>query len=593
MEVNKYDQDEKNTLFSFSNYKRGLNYIKNYKTKLFIVFILNCMAVITTLFITKLLQYIIDNVIPSSNYEMLFNIIVVSLLLVFISIVLTKVYSKILAQVNLNIVEDIKNDLFSHIQYLSFNYYDTRPKGKILVRLTEYAEDVSTLITEKLVKTFLNIFNMLIILLFMLFTNVKLTVITIIGIIIINLIFVMTARIKRKYKLLINNKNSNLNAYLVESLKGMQTTQSFNREEKNQKIFNKLSEDWKEARCKCVKFSNIGWCSVQIMSHFVSATIYFVGAIFLYPNISIGIIVAMGSYSSKFWQPIEEIFKTLDEFINSITYLERIFETLDEEIEIKDKENAIDINLEGLIEFKNVTFSYIKDKKVLDNISFKIQPREKVAIVGETGSGKTTIANLICRFYDIDNGEILIDGKDIKNLKLSSIRKQIAIMQQENYLFSTSIMKNLKYGTNNITDEEVIAICKKLNVHNWIMTLENGYYTKLSANGKNLSDGEKQILCYVRTIINNPKILIFDEATSKVDVKTEKMLQNLTTEMIKNKTLITIAHRLSTIKDSDKILFVKDKKIAESGTHKELMQLQGNYYDLYSSQSKATFINYI
>lgn len=587
MEVNRYDQDEKNTSFSFSNYKRGLEYIKKYKAKLFIVFILNCISVITTLFITKMLQYVIDDVIPSTNYEKLFIMILIAFLLVLVSIILTKVYSKILAQVNQNIVEDIKNDLFSHIQYLSFNYYDTRPHGKILVRLTEYAEDVSTLITDKLVTTFLNIFNMLIILVFMFLTNVKLTLIAIIGIIVLSLIFAITARIKRNYKLLKNNKNSNLNAYLVESLKGIQTTQSFCREEKNQKIFNKLSEDWRNACCKSIKFGNIGWCSVQTMSHFVSATIYFVGAMFLYPSVSIGVIVAMGSYSSNFWQPIEDLFKTLDEFINSITYLERIFETMDEEIEIKDAENATDINLEGLIEFKNVTFSYIENRKVLDNISFKVEPREKVAIVGETGSGKTTITNLIGRFYDIDSGKILIDGKDIRNLKLNSIRKQIAIMQQENYLFSTSIMKNLKYGTDNITDEKVIEICKKLNVHNWIMTLENGYNTKLSNNGKNLSDGERQVLCYIRTIINNPKILIFDEATSKIDLKTEKMLQNLTKEMIKNKTIITIAHRLSTIVDNDRILFVKDKKIVECGTHKELMQLRGNYYNLYMSQAEA------
>ena len=587
MEVNRYDQDEKNTSFSFSNYKRGLEYIKKYKAKLFIVFILNCISVITTLFITKMLQYVIDDVIPSTNYEKLFIMILIAFLLVLVSIILTKVYSKILAQVNQNIVEDIKNDLFSHIQYLSFNYYDTRPHGKILVRLTEYAEDVSTLITDKLVTTFLNIFNMLIILVFMFLTNVKLTLIAIIGIIVLSLIFAITARIKRNYKLLKNNKNSNLNAYLVESLKGIQTTQSFCREEKNQKIFNKLSEDWRNACCKSIKFGNIGWCSAQTMSHFVSATIYFVGAMFLYPSVSIGVIVAMGSYSSNFWQPIEDLFKTLDEFINSITYLERIFETMDEEIEIKDAENATDINLEGLIEFKNVTFSYIENRKVLDNISFKVEPREKVAIVGETGSGKTTITNLIGRFYDIDSGKILIDGKDIRNLKLNSIRKQIAIMQQENYLFSTSIMKNLKYGTDNITDEKVIEICKKLNVHNWIMTLENGYNTKLSNNGKNLSDGERQVLCYIRTIINNPKILIFDEATSKIDLKTEKMLQNLTKEMIKNKTIITIAHRLSTIVDNDRILFVKDKKIVECGTHKELMQLRGNYYNLYMSQAEA------
>ena len=218
---------------------------------------------------------------------------------------------------------------------------------------------------------------MLIILVFMFTTNVKLTLIAIAGIIILSIIFAITAKIKRNYRLLINNKNSNLNAYLVESLRGMQTTQSFNREEKNQRIFNKLSENWKNSNCKFIKFGSIGWCSVQIMSHLVTATIYFIGAFILYPSVSVGVIVAMGSYSSNFWQPIEDLFKTLDDFINSITYLERIFETMDEKIEIKDEENAIDINIEGKIEFKNVTFSYIKNTKVLNNVSFIIKPQEK------------------------------------------------------------------------------------------------------------------------------------------------------------------------------------------------------------------------
>ena len=428
---------------------------------------------------------------------------------------------------------------------------------------------------------------MLIILIFMFLTSVKLTLIALVGIVILIFIFASTAKIKRKNKLLINNKNSNTNAYLLETLKGMQITQAFNREEKNEDIFNDLSRSWKDASCKQIKFGNIGWCSVQTMSHWVTATIYFVGAMFLYPTTSVGTIVAMGSYSSNFWQPIEDLFKTLDDFINSITYLERIFETMDEKIDIKDKIDAKDIKIKGEIEFKNVSFSYIENNKVLNNISFKVKPQEKVAIVGSTGSGKTTITNLIGRFYDIDSGNIFIDGEDVRNIKLNRLRKQIAIMQQENYLFSTSIMKNLKYGNENITDDKVIEICKRLNVHNWIMSLEDGYNTKLSSNGKNLSDGEKQVLCYIRTIINNPKILIFDEATSKIDVKTEKMLQNLTKEMVKNKTVITIAHRLSTIVDSDRIFFIKDKEIVEYGTHEELMSIKGNYYKLYMSQQKV------
>ena len=548
------------------------------------IFILNSIAVIATLCITKILQYIIDEIIPNSNYERLITMIIFATLLILASIILTRIYSKMLTQVNLNIVEDIKNDLFSHIQYLSFNYYDSRPHGKILVRLTEYAEDVSTLITDKLVKTFLDLFNMAIILGFMFYTNVELTLIALIGIIVLSLIFALTAKVKRRNKLLINNKNANLNAYSVETLKGMQTTQVFNREKKNEEIFSNLSADWRKANCKSIKYGNIGWCSVQIMSHLISASIYFIGAMFLYPSVSVGVIVAMGTYSSNFWQPIENLFVTLDDFINSITYLERILETMDEPIEIKDAAQVKEVDIKGMIEFKDVTFSYLKGVKVLDKVSLKIEPQEKIAIVGETGSGKTTIINLIDRFYDIDSGNIFLDNIDIRDIKLKSLRKQIAIMQQENYLFSTSIMRNLQYGTN-ITEREVIKICKKLKVHDWIMGLENAYDTKLNGNGKNLSDGERQVLCYIRTIISNPKILILDEATSKMDIKTEKMLQNLSKEMIKNKTLITIAHRLSTIVNCDKIFFIKDKKVVEYGTHEQLMAARGNYYKLYNSQA--------
>lgn len=586
MEVNKYDQDEENTSFSFSNFKRGLIYLKKYKIKLFLVFVLNCISIIAILCVTKILQYVIDVVIPNEKVEELFIIIVLALFLVLISVFLNNVYSRVLVKVNQSIVRDIKDDLFSHIQYLSVRYYDSRPHGKILVRLTEYVEDVSTLITDKLVTTFLNLFNMFIVLVFMFLTSVKLTFVVLVGIVMLVSIFVLTAKVKRKYKLLINNKNSNVIGYLLETLNGMQTTQAFNREEKNENIFCDLSKSWKDANCKRIKFANIGWFSVQTMSHFVLATIYFVGAMFLYPSISVGVIVAMGNYSSNFWQPIEELFKTLDEFIDSITYLERIFETIDEKIDIQDEKDAKDIEIKGEVEFRNVSFSYIKNNIILNNVSFKVKPQEKVAIVGATGSGKSTITNLIGRFYDINQGSIFIDGLDIKGIKLDCLRKQIAVMQQDNFLFSTSVMNNLKYGNENITDDEVMEVCKELNVHSWILGLESGYNTKLSGNGKNLSDGERQVLCYIRTIINNPRILIFDEATSKVDVKTEKMLQDLTREMIKNKTIITIAHRLSTIVGSDRIFFLKDKRIIECGTHQELMKMKGNYYNLYMSQQR-------
>lgn len=584
MTVNKYDIDEKNTKFAFKNYMRGLRYLKKYKWQLIILFIIDTIVMLSDLLITKQTQYILDHAVGSTNYWIIIKSIIIIIGLVTMFIIFDLIEKRKILKINQSIVVDIKNDLFTHIQDLPFEYFDTRPHGKIIVRLTEYASGVADLITNKLLTTVFLILNMGLTFIFMLITNIKLTIIIILGLVILNIIFSSTAKLKRKLRLDINNKYSNYSAYRLENLRGMETIQVFNRQEKNKEITGDLLDEFLKARKRILPVSNTGWFSVHLVDHIVTTTIAFVGAMFLYPSVSVGTIVAMGDYSGRFWSPIKTLFQMMDEFIESMTYLERILETIDEPISIVDSVNAKDININGEVEFKNVSFSYLTEKTVLDNVNFKVNKNEKIALVGETGSGKSTIANLICRFYDIDNGEINIDGTNIKDIKLKSLRSQITIMQQENYLFSTSIMENLKYGNEHISDEDIILACKKMNIDNWIKKFPEGYKTILKGNGSNLSDGERQILCYARTIINNPKILIFDEATSKIDTKTEKILQDLTKEMIKDKTLIVIAHRLSTIVNSDKIYFLKNKKIAEVGSHKELMEKKGDYYNLYISQ---------
>lgn len=584
MAVNKYDMDEKNTKFSFTNYVRGLKYLKKYKWKLLILFIIDTIVMLSDLLITKQTQYILDNAVGSTDYWIIIKATTIIIGLVIMFIVFDLIEKRKILKINQAIVIDIKNDLFTHIQNLPFEYFDTRPHGKIIVRLTEYASNVADLITNKLLTTVFLILNMGLTFIFMLITNIQLTAIVIIGLIILNIIFSMTAKLKRKLRLDINNKYSNYSAYRLENLRGMETIQVFNRQEKNEEITSDLIGRFNKARKRILPIGNIGWLSVQIVNHVVTTTISFIGAMFLYPSVSVGTILAMGDYSERFWSPIKTLFTMMDEFIESMTYLERILETIDEPINIFDNENSKDIDIKGNVEFDNVSFSYLDGKNVLDNINFKINKNEKVALVGETGSGKSTIANLICRFYDINDGTINIDGTNIKDIKLKSLRSQITIMQQENYLFSMSIMDNLKYGKDELSDDDIIKACKKMNIDNWINQFPEGYDTILKGNGSNLSDGERQILCYARTIINNPKILIFDEATSKMDTKTEKILQDLTKEMIKDKTLIVIAHRLSTIVNSDKIYFLKDKKISEVGNHQELMEKKGDYYNLYMSQ---------
>lgn len=584
MTVNRYDVDEKNTKFSFKNYGRALKYLKKHTGKLFLLFVIDTIVMASHLLITKQIQYILDNAVGNSDYGVVIKAISIMIGLVIVYIGFDWFEKRSMLKMNQEIVVDIKNDLFTHVQKLPFEYFDTRPHGKIIVRLTEYASSVADLITDKLLITIFLILNMALTFIFMITTNVQLTFIVIAGVVALNIIFASTSKIKRKMRLDINNKYSNYTAYRLECLRGMETTQVFNRQDKNLKITEKLVKDFNKARTKLVPISNTGWFSVQVIEHMVTITISFIGSMFLYPNVSVGVIVAMGEYSASFWRPIKTLFEMIDEFIDSMTYLERILETIDEPITIFDSEIAKDVDIIGNLEFKSVQFSYSKENSVLENVNFKINKNEKVALVGETGSGKSTIANLICRFYDVDSGEIDIDGTNIKDIKLKSLRSQITIMQQENYLFSRSIMENLKYGTNNLSDEDIIATCKKMGIDEWINKFPEGYNTILKGNGNNLSDGERQILCYARTIINNPKILVLDEATSKMDTKTEKMLQELTKEMIKDKTLIVIAHRLSTIVNSDKIYFLKDKKIVEVGNHEELMAKKGNYYNLYMSQ---------
>lgn len=584
--VNKYDVDEKNTTFNIKNIFRLLKYAKEYRFKLFLAFICSIIATISSLFTTKILQIVLDDVIINKDLNKLFILALIELILVILIILFTNFKEKLLVKVNLDIIYDLKNDLFSHIQYLSADYFDTRPHGKILVRVTEYTESVSSLITNQLVSTIMDFINLIFVFIFMLITNISLTLITLIGITVLIIVFASTSSTKRKLRLDLNNKKANSNAYLVESLKGIDTTQAFNREIKNESIYADLTEKQVKASNKLRPYGNLGWFSVQNISTLTTCAIYFVGAKVLYPNISVGVIAAMGSYSNRFFSPIRTFFNTIDNFIETMTYLERILETIDEEIKIKDKENAKNINIKGNVSFDNVYFSYDGIRNVLNNMSFNIKEKEHIAIVGETGSGKTTITNLLARFYDISSGRIYIDNTEVKDITLKSLRKQITIMQQDNFLFSDTIMNNLKFGNLEVSDEEVIDICKKLEIHDFITSLKDGYNTILDNNGSMLSEGEKQLISYARVILNNPKILVLDEATSKIDVQTEKIINEKVYELLKDKTTITIAHRLSTITNSDKILFIKDNVVKEEGTHEELMNKRGDYYNLYMSQYK-------
>jgi len=383
----------------------------------------------------------------------------------------------------------------------------------------------------------------------------------------------------------VSNKNSNINAYVAESINGMKVTQIFAREELNAGIFRRLSDEYRKVWMTVVYPSNALWLAVECISIVITAFIYMTGILWVTPAVTYGVLVSMTSYSSRFWGPISNLANIYNSFINSIAYLERIFETIDEPITIHDVPNAEELpKIEGRVTFDDVTFAYEAGHNVLEHVSFDVKPGERVALVGPTGAGKSTVVNLISRFYDLTGGRVLIDGHDISKVSIYSLRSQMGIMLQDSVIFSGTIADNLTYGKLDADEADMKKACDIVQASNFIENMEDGYSTQLYERGGRLSQGQKQLLSFARTILSDPKILILDEATSSIDTQTEKMLQIGINGMLKGRTSFIIAHRLSTIKSCDKIMYIANKGIAECGTHDELMAKKGKYYELYMSQ---------
>ncbi|MBR4305455.1 MAG: ABC transporter ATP-binding protein, partial [Ruminiclostridium sp.] len=421
---------------------------------------------------------------------------------------------------------------------------------------------------------------------FMFLVDVRLSLVIFAGVPVFILVMFILKNKQRRAWQQVSNKNSNQTAYLAESINCIRVTQSFARENENLGIFRRLSTSYRKVWMKAVTINHCIPFAVDNIRAVVDSSIYFVGLLVIgYPAVSLGSILAMSNYSFRFWQPIINIANLYNSFINTIAYLERIFETMDEPVPVKNVEGAYELpKITGKVEFKNVTFAYEEGKNILENVSFTVNPGESIALVGPTGAGKTTIINLISRFYNINDGAVYIDGHDISKVTLHSLREQMGIMLQDSFIFSGSIENNIRYGKLDATKDEIIDAAKTVCAHDFIEELENGYDTEMFEGGSQLSGGQKQLVSFARTLISDPKILILDEATSSIDAKTEKELQKGLNELLKGRTSFIIAHRLSTIRNCDKIMFINDKGITEAGTHDELLAKKGDYYNLYMAQ---------
>lgn len=589
MARNTYEIDEDlDVKLDFGKLKRITKYLKPHKRPLILTLLLMVSASIATMFIPITFMEAMNVYLPDKDMN---GLVKISLYILGISLFLSvsiRIRARAMTKVGQEIVFELRKDIFSHVQKLPFTYFDTRPHGKIQVRIVNYVNNLSDLLSTGIVTVLTDLGSLVIIVIFMVSLNARLALVCILGLPVLTALVWIIKTKQRKAWQLASNKQSNLNAYISESINGVRITQSFVRETENKQIFDRLSNAYRESWMRAIKFNFLISPAVSNISSITTALIYVLGVNAIVngdAQINAGLIVAFTAYIGRFWAPINTLAGFYNSLLTSASYLERIFETIDEPIEVKDKDDAYSMpEISGEVEFKNVNFSYEENVSILNNVSFKASVGETFAIVGPTGAGKTTIVNLLSRFYNITSGEITIDNINIEDVTIKSLRTQMGVMMQESFIFSGTIMDNIRYGNKEATDDEVIKSAKVVCAHDFIMKMENGYDTVMKERGSGLSAGQKQLISFARALLANPKILILDEATSSIDTETEINLQNGLKSLLKNRTSFVIAHRLSTIKNSSCILYIDKGRVIEKGSHDELIQKKGAYYNLYMSQ---------
>lgn len=589
MARNRYDMDEiLEDHFDVNQLKRLAGYISPYKAKMALVIVLMLSSSALTMTVPIFFQRILDIYIPEKNMRGILTVSLLTLLIACYSAVSLRIKVGTMSIIGQNIIHSIRSDIFSHLQELPFSYYDDRPHGKIQVRVVNYVNSLSDLLSNGIVNTITDLCNLFFIIIFMLFCDPRLTVVCLCGLPLLAAVIVFIKKKQRRAWQIQSNKQSNLNAYIAESINGIRVTQSFVRENENNDIFNNLSGNYRKAWMRAVKFNFTMGPSVDIISTITTAFIYVLGIRWILApdaTLTVGVLVAFTAYIGRFWAPINTLAGFYNSLLTAISYLERIFETIDEPVNVRDAEDAVEMPpIQGEVEFKNVTFSYEEGHPILRDICFRARPGETYALVGPTGAGKSTIVNLISRFYNVDFGQVLIDGTDIATVTIHSLRSQMGVMMQDSFIFSGTIMDNIRYGNREATDEQVIAAAKTVCAHDFISQMENGYYTEVNERGSRLSAGQRQLISFARALLADPKILILDEATSSIDTETEILLQKGLNELLKGRTSFIIAHRLSTIKNADCIMYIDKGGIQERGTHEELLARRGEYYSLYMSQ---------
>lgn len=572
--------------------RRLLAYLKPYKLQTCLAICLLIITMLCSVINPYLLEIAIDHYIASNNFKGLFMIGGILIALNLISWIISYYRIEIISKITNEILVTIRHELYSHIQTLSFDFFDNRPIGKILARVIGDVNALKDLFNQTIQSLVPEALTLICVSIFMFVLNVKMALacLILLPFLVITMSFIQVYSHKRW--LTYREIRSELNAYSHESFSGMKVIEAFANESSRAATFGEHVEDLSKSFIHAVKLNDFFWPLVDLSWGIGNVVVFFIGyRLVINGEIQIGTLLAFCMYVGMFWRPIMNLSTFYNTFITNLSAAERIFGILDEVPAIKNIDEATGRPLPkietiiGRVIFEHVSFGYEKDTLVLEDINFTVNPGERIALVGPTGAGKTTIISLLSRFYDPTAGRILIDGKDIKKVDLESLRSQMGIMLQDTFLFSTTIMENIRYGRLDATDEEVIAAAKAVNAHGFIVKLEDGYETVVNERGSRLSLGQRQLISFARALLANPRILILDEATSNIDTQTEQLVQEGIEKLLKGRTSFVIAHRLSTIKDCDKIIVIDNSSIVECGTHAELLgRPEGLYAKLYNAQ---------
>ncbi|WP_336786696.1 ABC transporter ATP-binding protein [Paenibacillus sp. MMO-177] len=584
------DDDAIEKPFNWAQMRRLFIYMKPYTRQLIPVIVAMIVGTVTRLTIPALTIVAIDQAIQPENgqtsYGKLYLVAGIMVALFIIQWASNQYRIKYTNIIGQKVIYDLRHHLFQHIQKLSFRFYDKRPAGSVLVRVTNDVNALQDLFTNGVVNSLMDCVQLAGIVIILLIWNFKLGLAVMIT---VPIMFLVSSALRKRIRFAwqdVRKKQSRINSHLNESIQGMKITQAYVQEKENMRFFDNMNavnvKAWNKASALNQTFGPV----IEVTSAIGTFILFWYGAYLIeHQEITVGLLVGFANYVGNFWDPINRLGQVYNQLLVAMASSERIFEFIDEEPTVGELEYAKPLpSIRGDVHFDNIVFEYEKGRPALHGISINVKAGQSIALVGHTGSGKSTIINLLCRFYDPVSGVVRIDGQDIRNITLDSLRSQVGLVMQDTFIFSGTIRDNIRYGRLDATDNEIVEAAKAVNAHDFIMSLPDGYDTEVEERGNVLSMGQRQLLSFARALLADPRVLILDEATASIDTETELKIQEALKTLLKGRTSFMIAHRLSTIRNADEIIVLDHGRIVEQGNHEALIKKNGVYNGLIEAQ---------